>query len=90
MFLLVSTSLAVAEGSDRASCQVCGMYIDDYQKTAGKLEYKTGEVVQSCGLACLLRLVQDEGGPDAFTSLLVKDWTLIPWIHLISSNVLAR
>ena len=52
------------------------MYIDQYQKTAGRLEYKTGEVVQSCGLACMLRLVQDAGGPDAFTALLVKDWVL--------------
>ncbi len=74
--ILLTMSSAIAEGTDRESCHVCGMYIDQYQKTAGKLEYKTGEVVQSCGLACMLRLVQDAGGPDAFTALLVKDWVL--------------
>ncbi len=83
-----------AEAIDRDSCHVCGMYIDEYQKTAGKLEYKTGKVVQSCGLACLLRMVQDAGGPDAFTALWVKDWTLgIPLpaeeaTYVISSKII--
>lgn len=69
-------SFSVATGADREGCIVCGMYIDQYQKTAGKLEYKDGRVVQSCGLACLLRLVDDAGGPDAFKSLQVKDWVV--------------
>ncbi len=92
--ILLTISSAFAEGKDRDSCQVCGMYIDQYQKTAGKLEYKTGEVVQSCGLACLLRLVQDAGGPDAFAAILVKDWVLgIPFpaqeaTYVISSKVI--
>jgi nitrous oxide reductase accessory protein NosL len=65
-----------AVSADRHGCEVCGMYIDQYQKTAGKLEYKDGRMVQSCGVACLLRLVEDAGGPDAFKSLMVKDWTV--------------
>ena len=72
----VSVSLTGATGADRPGCQVCGMYIDQYQKTAGKLEYNDGKTIQTCGLACLLRLVEDAGGPDAFKSLLVKDWIL--------------
>lgn len=74
--MLMSASHALAEGDEHESCNVCGMYIDAYPKTTGTLEYKTGEVVQSCGLACLLRMVEDAGGPDAFTSLQVKDWVL--------------
>lgn len=63
-----------ATGGERTGCQVCGMYIDQYQKTAGKLEYKDGKIVESCGIACLLRMVEDSGGPDAFKSILVRDW----------------
>ena len=70
----ISISLAIAVGGDRPGCQVCGMYIDQYQKTSGKLEYNDGTIIQSCGVACLLRLIEDAGGPDAFKSLLVKDW----------------
>lgn len=94
MCLSLLMSAAVAEAMDRDSCKVCGMYIDEYQKTAGKLEYKTGEVVQSCGLACLLRMVEDAGGPDAFTALWVKDWILgIPLpaeeaTYVISSKII--
>ena len=73
-FLSFSVALVVAGETGRPDCQVCGMYIDQYQKTAGKLEYNDGKVVQSCGLACLLRLVEDAGGPDAFKALVVKDY----------------
>ena len=76
MSIMFAMSFSVATGADREGCTVCGMYIDQYQKTAGKLEYKDGRVVQSCGLACLLRLVDDAGGPDAFKSLQVKDWVV--------------
>ncbi|MCB2183355.1 MAG: nitrous oxide reductase accessory protein NosL [Desulfobulbaceae bacterium] len=74
MLFCIPAAFAAAGQEDRPACQVCGMYIDEYQKTAGKLEYNDGKLVQSCGLACLLRLVVDEGGPDAFKSLLVKDF----------------
>lgn len=74
LFYLVLLSMTASMGADRPGCQVCGMYIDQYQRTAGELEYSDGKVIQSCGLACLLRLVEDAGGPDAFTALSVKDW----------------
>lgn len=67
-------AISLAAEESRPGCQVCGMYIDQYQKTAGALTYKDGKTVQSCGVACLLRMVGDAGGPDAFLSILVKDW----------------
>ncbi len=78
LFIVIVLVLFVVAGfasaNERFDCQVCGMYIDQYQKTAGKLEYQDGRIVQSCGLACLLRMVEDAGGPDAFKVLAVKDW----------------
>ena len=58
--------MAIAAEGSRPGCHVCGMYIDQYQKTAGALTYKDGKTLQSCGVACLLRMVGDAGGPDAF------------------------
>lgn len=90
--ICISTAV---HGADRPSCTVCGMYIDQYQKTAGQLEYKDGRRVKSCGLACLLRLVEDAGGPDAFKSLSVKDWPTWETIdvrkasYVLSSNFLS-
>ncbi len=63
------------ETEHRDGCHVCGMYTDVYHDTAGELQLKSGEKYNSCGVACLLRIVQDEGGPDAFSSIKVRDWT---------------
>jgi nitrous oxide reductase accessory protein NosL len=84
---------AIAEET-RPGCHVCGMYIDQYQKTAGALTYTGGKTVQSCGIACLLRMVADAGGPDAFVSILVKDWmsgTQLPAgeaVYVLSSKII--
>lgn len=74
LIFLFGGMLQNASGESRKECKVCGMYIDLYQKTAGHLEVKGGEVIESCGLACLLRIVDDHGGPDAFSAITVKDW----------------
>ncbi|MDD1713500.1 MAG: nitrous oxide reductase accessory protein NosL, partial [Methanoregulaceae archaeon] len=50
------------------------MYIDEYIKTAAELVYKDGKKEYTCGMACMLRLVEDAGGPSAFTSIRVHDW----------------
>ncbi|RJX28060.1 MAG: hypothetical protein C4531_12765 [Desulfurivibrio sp.] len=63
-----------AETAGRPGCRVCGMYIDEYQHTANELTYKDGRHTEACGMACLLRIVQDEGGPDAFSSIMARDW----------------
>lgn len=68
--LLAST----AQAEERESCRLCGMYIDLYQKTSAIITSKDGVVEKTCGGADMLRLVADEGGPGAFTSVIVHDW----------------
>lgn len=79
LFILVSTHLSAEEAHqhahERESCRVCGMYIDLYFKTAAVLTYKDGRKEEfSCGVACMLRIVDEEGGLDAFESVKVHDW----------------
>ena len=59
----------------RQSCRVCGMYLDVYQKTATRLVDHDGHEAGTCGVACLLRMVSDAGGPDAWSSIQVRDFT---------------
>jgi len=94
LFFLTLFVVVSANADKRPECHVCGMYIDQYQKTAGALKYKDGRTVESCGVACLLRMVADEGGPDAFDSILVKDWisgSQIPAdeaVYVLSSKII--
>jgi hypothetical protein len=74
LVLLVSVGVWAGDGVERESCKVCGMYIDSFQDTAAAVEYKDGRKLATCGVACLVRLVNDEGGPDAFTAIMVRDW----------------
>ena len=76
--LLLMPVLAFADehehATGRESCKVCGMYIDRYQKTAAELVYKDGTVEHTCGVACMLRVIDDEGSMSAFKSVKVHDW----------------
>lgn len=72
VFQLLFISAATAE--ERASCRVCGMWIDEYKKTAAELVYKDGSKQSTCGVACMLREVEDAGGISAFQSVKVHDW----------------
>jgi nitrous oxide reductase accessory protein NosL len=76
MCCLVSilSSLTVTPAAGRQGCTVCGMYIDVYQQTAANLTYKDGRQVSTCGVACMIRLVNDAGGPDAFKAITVRDF----------------
>jgi hypothetical protein len=79
-FFVPFTAMA---GSDQAlhSCEVCGMYIAEYKDTSTLLEYEDEKKQATCGVACMLRLVNDAGGPDAFKSIHVHGWVnkeLIP------------
>ncbi|MDP2904437.1 MAG: nitrous oxide reductase accessory protein NosL [Methylovulum sp.] len=79
LFMLMLMSVRVSaheqhEPQERPSCRVCGMWIDQYQKTAAELVYKDGSKEYTCGVACMLRLVDDEGGVSAFKSVKVHDW----------------
>lgn len=63
-------------------CRVCGMNIAEYKRTAGRLVYKDGTAEYSCGVACTLRMVEDEGGLGAFQSVIVHDWNTGKEINL--------
>lgn len=66
---------ATAQAEEREGCHLCGMYIDQYQKTSTIITTKDGTVEKTCGGADMLRLVADAGGADAFSSVIVHDWT---------------
>lgn len=73
-FTLLPDEVSAEEKHERASCRVCGMWIDQYEKTAAELVYKDGEKEYTCGVACMLREVEDAGGYSAFKSVKVHDW----------------
>jgi hypothetical protein len=50
------------------------MWIDEYKRTAAELVFKDGHKESTCGVACMLREVEDAGGLDAFESVKVHDW----------------
>jgi nitrous oxide reductase accessory protein NosL len=58
---------------EREECKVCGMYIDQYLRSAGELVHKDGTKEHTCGVACLLRVLEDEG-IEEFQSITVHDW----------------
>ncbi len=72
--LLAPAALGQEEKEERHSCRVCGMYTDLYRATAAELVHRDGRRIHTCGVACMLRIVQDEGGPGAFSALQVHDW----------------
>ena len=75
-FLLLAGKVSAEAHShqERPSCRVCGMYIDQYQKSAAELIFKDGKKAYTCGVACMLREVEEAGGMDAFSSVKVHDW----------------
>ncbi len=77
LFILVLfiPAMATAEEKEgRHGCGICGMYIDQFHKTSTRLTSKKGEKFETCGVACMLRLINDKGGPDAFSSIEVHAW----------------
>jgi len=77
LFLLMLIAVQVSaheQHEPRASCRVCGMWIDEYRKSAAELVYKDGSKEYTCGVACMLREIDDAGGLSAFRSVKVHDW----------------
>lgn len=74
LLVLLSTQASSEEQHKRESCRVCGMWIDEYQKSAAELVYKDGSKEYTCGVACMLREIEDAGGLSAFESAKVHDW----------------
>ena len=58
---------------ERESCEVCGMWVDEYQHSATTVVYTDGRAQHTCGVACMLRVV-DAQGRSAFQSITVRDW----------------
>lgn len=74
VLLLTLTTATPVVAAERQSCHLCGMYIDQYQHTATLLKDKEGRETATCGVADMIRFIEDSGGPDAFTSIQVTDW----------------
>lgn len=74
LILSVTSAASAEETEDRHSCGICGMYIDQFHDTSTQLTLKNGEKSETCGVACMLRNINDKGGPDAFSSIDVHDW----------------
>ncbi|QXP84383.1 nitrous oxide reductase accessory protein NosL [Methylococcus sp. Mc7] len=80
LHLVFLPDLALAEvdrhGVDlkKQTCRVCGMNIEEYKRTAGRLVYKDGSYEYTCGVACTFRIIDEEGGIGAFQSVTVHDW----------------
>ncbi|MBW4056842.1 MAG: hypothetical protein HIU83_15880 [Proteobacteria bacterium] len=74
LILSVTSAASAEEKEDRHSCEICGMYIDQFHDTSSQLTLKSGEKFETCGVACMLRSINDKGGPDAFSSIVVHDW----------------
>ena len=93
-FTLMSNWASAEEHHKRPSCRVCGMYIDQYQKSAAELVFKDGQKEYTCGVACMLREVEDAGGISAFQSVKVHDWVSGELVdaqtatYVIGSNVI--
>ena len=71
---LVTISSVTAAEEERPSCRVCGMWIDQYERTAGTVIYKDGSKEFTCGVACALREAEEVGGPGELEALMVRDW----------------
>jgi len=50
------------------------MWIDEYIKSAAELTFKDGSKEYTCGVACMLREIEDAGGISEFESVKVHDW----------------
>ena len=74
VLILSVSAVSAEEKEDRHSCGICGMYIDQFHDTSTQLKLKNGQKYETCGVACMLRSVNDKGGPDAFSSIEVHDW----------------
>jgi nitrous oxide reductase accessory protein NosL len=70
----VSGQVLADEHGARPECSICGMYIDQFHDTSTRLTLKDGTIMEGCGVACMFRLINDKGGPDAFSKLEVHDW----------------
>lgn len=59
---------------NREACEVCGMYIEVFRKTAVELSFEDGTQAHCCGLACGLRLINEHLGMPHVKAAYATDW----------------
>ncbi len=75
LFCFSFISIQLCQATEvRSGCKLCGMYIESYIHTATTLVAKDGSQAQTCGVADMLRLINNAGGPAAFTTITVHNW----------------
>jgi len=57
-----------------AICQVCGMYIEEFRKTAVELDFDGGAKEHACGVSCALRRINEQRGWSHVKSAYATDW----------------
>jgi nitrous oxide reductase accessory protein NosL len=55
-------------------CKVCGMYIDEFRKTAVELDFGEDDKEYTCGVACALRRINEQRGLSHVKTAYVTDW----------------
>jgi nitrous oxide reductase accessory protein NosL len=94
LMLCIPAAVFAEKDAGRHSCKVCGMYIDQYEHTSAVLTLKNGKKLETCGVSDMIRIINDQGGPDAFSSIEVHDWksrALIPAagaVYVIGSRLI--
>jgi nitrous oxide reductase accessory protein NosL len=61
--------------SKGAACEVCGMYIEEFRKTAVEIAFDDGTTKHACGVACGLRMIKEHGGMSHVKSAYATDWS---------------
>ena len=55
-------------------CEVCGMYIEEFRKTAVEIVFSDGRREDFCGVACALRRINEYLGMPQVKSAYASDW----------------
>ncbi len=78
----------------KGSCPVCGMYIKEFWRTRTEAIFKNGDHYIYCGVACLLRDINQHGGLSSLKEAWVTDWITkksIPFfkaVYVIGSDII--
>jgi len=61
MLWLIFNVISVTADPDRKECAVCGMWIDQYERTRHVIALRDGNTAYFCSAACAVRYVKDNG-----------------------------
>lgn len=79
LLMTLATVVVAAEPSDfhvtpGLGCEVCGMYIQEFRKTAVEIVFNDDRREYFCGIACALRRINECLGMPQVKSALASDW----------------